>query len=218
MNIQTRPINKYPKTETPAHKRQRAPFKATWSATMSLLQTELRMLKAVAAVLEVDVKERDISSVTGWPKQGRAPTTPRVVLNIEKPIPKSGDRTEWLQFATDYFDDFEDNIRAIALGLESLRRVERYHITSSGEQYAGWKALPASTDDGMTADQAAGILAKHSGHMPSEVLRVERDAKHSLKMARLATHPDRHGEQSTAAYQQVERARAVLNKYNGWTL
>src|SRR5690606_5164123 len=48
-----------------------------------------------------------------------------------------------LKYATDTFDRWQDNLRAIALGLESLRRVDRYGITKRGEQYTGWRQLPA---------------------------------------------------------------------------
>jgi hypothetical protein len=34
---------------------------------------------------------------------------------------------------------WQDNLRAVALGLEALRRVERYGIAQRGEQYAGWR-------------------------------------------------------------------------------
>jgi hypothetical protein len=49
------------------------------------------------------------------------------------------------------------NARAIALGLEALRKVDRYRITKRGERYTGWSALPPATPMGaakMTADDA----------------------------------------------------------------
>jgi hypothetical protein len=47
------------------------------------------------------------------------------------------------QFAVDMFPSWQDNLRAIALGLEALRKVERYGIANRGEQYAGWAQLTA---------------------------------------------------------------------------
>jgi hypothetical protein len=54
------------------------------------------------------------------------------------------------------------NARAIALGLEALRKVDRYRITKRGEQYTGWSALPPATPMGaakMTADDALEFFA-----------------------------------------------------------
>jgi hypothetical protein len=47
------------------------------------------------------------------------------------------------QFAVDKFATWQDNLRAIALGLEALRKVDRYGITKNSEQYTGWKQLEA---------------------------------------------------------------------------
>lgn len=47
------------------------------------------------------------------------------------------------QFAVDTYTTWQDNLRAIALGLEALRKVERYGITRGTEQYTGWKMLTA---------------------------------------------------------------------------
>ena len=44
-----------------------------------------------------------------------------------------------LKYATDVFDHWHANLRAIALGLEALRKVERYGITQRGEQYTGFR-------------------------------------------------------------------------------
>lgn len=45
------------------------------------------------------------------------------------------------QFAVDQFPTWQDNLRAIALGLDALRRVQRYGIVKEDEQYTGWKQL-----------------------------------------------------------------------------
>lgn len=47
------------------------------------------------------------------------------------------------QFAVDKFPSWQDNLRAIALGLEALRKVERYGFVKDDEQYTGFKALTA---------------------------------------------------------------------------
>jgi hypothetical protein len=45
------------------------------------------------------------------------------------------------QFAVDVFPTWQANLRAITLGLEALRRVQRYGIVKEDEQYTGFKAL-----------------------------------------------------------------------------
>lgn len=40
------------------------------------------------------------------------------------------------------FRSWQENVRAIALGMEALRKVERYAITEADQQYAGFMALP----------------------------------------------------------------------------
>jgi hypothetical protein len=62
-----------------------------------------------------------------------------------------------LMYATDKFTIWRDNLRAIALGLEALRKVERYGITRSGEQYTGFRALEASSST--TVEDAARTMA-----------------------------------------------------------
>lgn len=44
-----------------------------------------------------------------------------------------------LVYATDVCEYWQHNVRSIALGLESLRAVDRYGISKRGEQYAGFR-------------------------------------------------------------------------------
>jgi len=60
------------------------------------------------------------------------------------------------------FPTWQDNVRAIALGLEALRKVDRYGIVQSAEQYRGWQALPPGSPmpaAKMTIEDAARLLA-----------------------------------------------------------
>ena len=103
-----------------------------------------------------------------------------------------------LVFATDRFDRWQDNVRAIALGLEALRKVDRYGISDTGQQYAGWAALPESSE---TAESAASIIADIA-QLPLEA--VLNRPKHGYRQALIRAHPDRGG--TVAALERVQNA------------
>lgn len=145
-----RPIDDWPGDLTKY--RQRAPFKAGWSKTTALLDRELNLLNAKAVVMLVALRDRDFR-IDGQPRAQARAEHPGVILSFDS---KFGP----LRYACDTFDDFTDNVRAIALGLEALRKVERYGITKRGEQYKGWSQLPSGTVMGlpMSRDEAWRVL------------------------------------------------------------
>lgn len=62
-----------------------------------------------------------------------------------------------LRFPCDRFNHWKDNVRAIALALEALRKIERYGV-KQGAQYEGFfKALPAMGESGAPRDFAAAV-------------------------------------------------------------
>lgn len=185
-------------------KHQRSQFEASWSATEQLLIREVRHLRGKDLVIEVDVMESDIR-LDGRIRAGARPPTPGVRVAFES---MHGPLT----YATDRFTTWQDNVRAIALGLEALRKVDRYGITKRGEQYAGWKALPAGRgedDSHMTADEAWSVLASLASDRPVAEVRSTMSALAVFKKARAAAHPDRHGGDRTL-WDAVETAGRVL--------
>lgn len=170
-DVRFRPLlpTEWPGPRTPEP--QRSPFSASWSDTLRLLERELGMLEATGIVIQVALREDQIRS-DGWPKQGHAqPPNPGVVLAFDS-------RHGPLKYATDRFHRYEDNVRAIALGLEALRKVDRYGISTRGEQYAGWKALPSGHSDMGLAERGAALVEEHG----------------SIRAALKATHPDVGGD------------------------
>src|SRR6185503_14116675 len=95
---------------------------------------------------------------------------------------------------------WRQNLRAIVLGLESLRRVERYGIANRGEQYTGWQQLPSGAD---TRDASVVLLLMEAGEKPnSNEWPAEYERQVSLyRRALRATHPDHGG--------STERLQAV---------
>lgn len=134
IQITFRPIDRWPGERTPSYSRKRSSFKASYRSTMDLLNRELAMLRASNVVIQLDTNPGEIRR-DGLPRADAHVTTPAVILAFET---KGGA----VSFPCDKYNDWEDNLRAIALSLEALRSVDRHGVTRNGEQYRGWAALP----------------------------------------------------------------------------
>lgn len=144
--------------------RPHSPFRAPYQATLDLLERECRQLGARRVVVELAITEADLR-LDGQPYAGTKPRHPGVTIAFESTHGP-------LKYTADKFATWTENVRAIALGLEALRKVDRYGMTSRGEQYAGWKALPAGA--GGDAENGRRII----------------EAEGSIAAALRATHPD----------------------------
>jgi hypothetical protein len=196
LGFRCRPIDAWP-GELTKH-RKRSQFHAQWGMTLKLLGTELRQLGAKNGNLLSAVDERDILLDGTRPRAKAYAAHPGVILAFDS---KHGP----LKYACDRFDHWQDNIRAIALGLEALRAVERYAITRKGEQYQGFKQLAASTP---SREEAAGVLAKFAGMSRSIILEVPEAAETAGKRASRLTHPDAGG--NADDFRAVQQAREIL--------
>jgi hypothetical protein len=195
----------------PTRYRKGSPFSSTYPATLNLLERELDMLGASEAVLQLAVTEAEIRT-DGLPRANARPTHPGVILAFQS-------RHGPLQYATDVFDHWQDNLRAIALSLESLRRVDRYGITKRGEQYTGWKALPAGHGNGgLTIEQAARFLASQ-GNIDSTlsvdaltrlILKDRSVFQRCYRRAAARLHPDAGG--TAEDFAQLQSARDLLEE------
>ncbi len=182
--------------------------------TLELLRRELEAIGCTEAVVEADVREQDLR-LDGWPKSGaRVGGEPGVILRVLQ-----SERGP-LTMPCDRFTTWHDNLRGIALALEALRKVDRYGVTQRGEQYAGWKAIPASTGPTLTTEAAAGILAFYlDGSMQDRtalaqmILRSPEQAKRAGLRALQMAHPDKGG--GRAEFEEVQLARAVLASHHG---
>lgn len=185
LGVRFRPIERWP--DPPNPDRRYSPFRASFGATMKVLARELEMLHAERIVLQIAVSEGDLR-IDGMPRANVKAAHPGVILAFD---------SKWgpLQYATDEFQTWQDNLRAIALAMEALRKVDRYGVSKRGEQYKGWKAIPASTDPAdaiQTREQARAVL----------------DAYGSVKDAIRSTHPDTGGDETE--FRKVQRARELL--------
>lgn len=183
-----------------------SPFSARWSDTEELLLREVKALRGRDLVLEVDVLDGQIRNDGRLYARAIARSSAVRVAFESMHGP--------LTYATDLFPTWQDNVRAIALGLEALRRVDRYGITKRGEQYAGWKALPAGQAmpaSGMTTDEAWSIIGSYQPLPITEFRKEASDAEIRVawRAARIANHPDKRGGDHSL-WNKVEQAARVL--------
>lgn len=204
MDARFRSLDPWPHPATPTSKRRQSPFQSSWRQTLSDLDYELTRLKARDVIIGAGFRPGDIR-LDGWPRaDARSPTHPGVELSFTSARLK--DRR--LIYATDVCRRWEDNVRSIALGLESLRAVDRYGITARGEQYAGFSALPAATALGpvMDEDAALSILADAAGADVGRMGAV--DLRRLFRRAAGKAHPDAGG--SREDWDRVQAAGRVL--------
>lgn len=107
-----------------------------------------------------------------------------------------------MAFACDRFAGWQDNVRAIALGLEALRKIDRHGISTGGEQYKGYLQLGAPMGD----KDAVRILADAAGMPIGEALP---DLDRAWRAARNAAHPDRHGGDHSLWDEVIAAARTL---------
>lgn len=203
-NVRFRPIEVWPGRLLRWDERRRAQFRASWPKTVDLMNRELANLQAEDVVLQLALRERDIR-LDGYPRADARADHPGVILAFKS-------RYGPLQYATDTFDDWQDNIRAIALGLEALRAVDRYGVTKRGEQYRGWQALPAPAGGPMTVEAAARFIAEQATAAgfpvdPDDVLGPFR--QDAYRAAARQAHPDTGGDHTT--FVRLQEAKRVLN-------
>jgi hypothetical protein len=203
----------------PDRDRKTSQFDATWTKTLTLLGREIELLGGRDVVIEVDVREQDIRLDGGLRANARA-TSPAVVVAFDTrahgPMLYRADRygDRWSNRP-----GWQENVRAVALTLESLRAVDRYGATETGQQYAGFKALPAGRAmpaSHMTRTEAIAVLADWGQRrsaipaVPAEHINTDPEVLYRLhRSARRAAHPDRH-EGDQTAWDQVEQAAQVL--------
>lgn len=181
-NLRMRTITTWPGERTPASARKSSPFSASLSNTLGLLNRELRALRASDVWLEIAIPP-EMFRLDGRPRAHAQADHPGVVLTFH-----SASLKKELRYATDRFRSWQDNLRSVALGLEALRKVERYGIANRGEQYAGWAQLSAG---GPSADRGRDLIRQHGG----------------IAGALRATHPDTSGYDSAADFADVQAAR-----------
>ena len=152
MILSIRPITNWPGVLRTDRQRVRSQFNSSYSDTLELLDRELRMLRATVTVVQIAVNEGQVRR-DGKLRAAAYPDHPGVILSFDT---KAGH----FRYAGDRFTHWHANLRAIALGLEALRKIERYGIGSGTEQYTGYLQIEAA-DRPMSVDEARAFFAQH---------------------------------------------------------
>lgn len=206
MQWQIEPMASWPYRDT-AGSRKTNPFRAKFDDTLRLLEDELEHLGVVDAVaVRVVAREADVRR-DGMLRAKAQVLHPGVALSFRSST--AGDLT----YPCDQFHgrwygdvDWQVNLRAIALGLEALRKLDRYGIAGRGEQYAGWRAIEAAASERPPFTTVAEarewlrlLLGTDKGVNDASLLRL----------VAYRAHPDRNGG-SREVWDLYDAARQLL--------
>lgn len=150
----------------------RAGHRISYDQTLRELEYEIEQLDGEDVVIGVGLSESDIR-LDGAP---RANARPMRHHGVEVSFDSRYGR---LTYATDVFDDWRDNVRAVTKGLEALRAIDRWGVAKRGQQYAGFALLTAGPG---LEDLGRQLVELHG----------------SIAAALRATHPDTGGPTASA--------------------
>lgn len=207
MRFEVRPLPAWTDRVTEL-RRSAATFRATWPTTLKLLERETEHLGAALVIIQLDIDADDLRR-DGMPRARARTGHPGVVVSFTADIGP-------LRYASDTYDEpewgsatlsaWQANVRAIALGLQALRAVDRYGITTSRQQYQGWLALPAGDAPAFaTADEALRWMRTKAG---PDYTGAGRQLLYRTLAKQL--HPDARGGDQTE-WDRLDAARRLLD-------
>ncbi len=200
----------WPGKRTPLAKR--APFKTNWTKTEHMLERELRYLGARKVELALDLPRGQVDLRQDGMLKAEARPRPPVILSF---LDRDNQRQA---YPCDTFSWWQDNLYAIAVVLEDLRRAERYGVQSALLR-AGFKALPAAGQSShtMSANEAAAVVASFSVFPAVQILADRVVARDAIRQAIGKTHPDRN-DGDRKYFDSVATARRIIEAHHGSVL
>lgn len=204
---------KYPRKLTPASERRSPKFKKTWERVLSDLEYETDKLNARdgSVVILTFHTPRDVTVAGRLRGDAKQPQWPGVVVKFDVP---SEDRQAWdpMSFECDQFTTWQANVQAVTAALEALRMIDRYGVSSRGQEkahYAGYKALPSAEGKATSRTAAAEFIAKHSGVDVKEILFSETALSTAYRRAVQKLHPDKTND--VAEFAKLTEAKKILD-------
>ncbi|MBW1639270.1 molecular chaperone DnaJ [Microbacterium resistens] len=177
-------------------------FKAPLSNTLGILRREVANLadtkqqrESAEVLIAVPAEQFRLD---GRPYANAKAAHPGVIFSIDS---KHGH----LSYPCDTFTTWQDNLRAVALALDALRKVDRYGVTKQGEQYRGFLAIEAGPATAVGFTSASSALhwlrdfTGQSGAPRALILAAQRRA-----------HPDLGGDEND--FQRVMAAEHALRE------
>lgn len=201
-----RPLKVRPPGWRPANTfRPNSPFRAGYDQTLRDLRYELDLLHASEAFVQVEVETAELRQ-DGLLRAHARPSHPGVIVTAVTR------RLGTLTWPAEKFNHWQGNLRAVALGLNHLRTLDRYDIATMGQQYAGFNELGSGTPMGsgaMSLDEAAVLLTQ--GASGSAWCDVDSAPSHVQMVYREAAkrhHPDAGGD--PGLFRRLTEARDLL--------
>ena len=149
-DLDVAPIREWPGTYTT--ERRHSPFRGPGgkptklTTTLADLKRELEAIAAKDAQLLIAIPAEKFRR-DGRPYANSVAEHPGIILSFE--IRGVG----VVSYPCDVFLTWEDNLRAVVLSLEALRKVNRYGVTKRNEQYQGFLAIEARAAGVFTSDR-----------------------------------------------------------------
>lgn len=136
LNAHFKPLHQWSGPRTTS--RETGRFKASWLKTLDLLEYELSKLRAEDVVIQIEDPEgiKGIRNDGSYRMLSQSYFTTKSCVMLSFKSPKGS-----ISMPCDRYQDWKDNLRAIALSLEALRAVDRYGVTRGNEQYRGWTQI-----------------------------------------------------------------------------
>lgn len=210
-SLRVAPIREWPGELTRV--RARSLFKAGLSDTLQTLDVEIRNLTVTRAQREsaellIAIPAGDLWRLDGKPRAHAVAEHPGVIFSLDS---KHGP----LSYPCDTYLTWQDNLRAIALALEALRKVDRYGVTKHGQQYRGFMAIEANAAPSGFSSAASAVTFLtdivadewEGGRVPNG---TATDLRRLVRGAQRRTHPDAGG--NAADFQRVSLAEAKLRE------
>lgn len=186
---------------------ERARFDSKYQQTLDLLETELRHLGAHSITILAGYRLEQIRN-DGWPRGSASqPAHPATEVHFTS-------RKKQLAFKCHRFSRFEDNLRAIALSLEALRKVDRYGVSDQAQQYSGWAQLPAAGEsDSLQKAVTLIVSLAGEGHSRERVLAEAGAATAAYRAAAKLVHPDTNPGAPRSGWDALQAAKEQLDAH-----